>query len=242
MTNNIENKRNDVLYVLAMGYYGNRTGIYINESQIDEVISGSTKKIRDMLNIVVDRKIVNFPNTDCCVVYDANYELTKHSYVVCDVPQIGLKVYDKCLFCKYDGKNFSSLDDDGYEQIKDYIKDDYNNLSPLGLIIDKEFFRNKTKYRAIGYDMKNNIVALETVSDDESNGVVDFIVDAVFDGNKIVGGSVFSYLVTKNQFFELIKNSKTYNTEGYVNAVKKQYYRIPTMLCEVIAQAYDNRF
>ena len=116
-----------------------------------------------------------------------------------------------------------------------------NNLSPTNSILDKEFFRRDTKYRAIGYDMKNNIVALETVSDDESNGVVDFIVNAVFDGNKILGGSVFSYFVTKNQFFELIKKSKTYNTEGYVNAIKKKYYRIPTMLCNVIAQAYDNR-
>ena len=37
-----------------------------------------------------------------------------------------------------------------------------------------------------------------------------------------------------------MEDAKACSTEECLNAVKNKYYRIPEMLCEVIAQAYIN--
>lgn len=37
-----------------------------------------------------------------------------------------------------------------------------------------------------------------------------------------------------------MEGAKACSTEECLNAVKSKYYRIPEMLCEVIAQAYIN--
>lgn len=116
-------KKNKSLKVLTMGYYGNRTLVDCTENQIDEVLTGAVKEVREMLNIVPNRKFVALPNTDCYVLYDVNREIKENSRVVCVISEQNIKIYDKCIFCRKDGDTIQGLLPEDIEKINEYIVD-----------------------------------------------------------------------------------------------------------------------
>jgi hypothetical protein len=115
----MENK-NKSLTVLAMGYYGNRTLIDCSEGQIDEVLTGATKEIREILKIIPDRKFVALPDTDCYVLYNGNAKVDEYSKVVCSVPNV-VDIYDRCIFCRKEGDKVLSITTEDLEKINKYI-------------------------------------------------------------------------------------------------------------------------
>lgn len=117
------NKNTKLLKTLAMGYYGNRTLVNCTDDQVDEVITGATKEVRQMLNIVPNRNFIALPGTECFVVYDMNREVTEHSKVVCYIPEQNIKVYDKCIFCRKDGDKIKGILPEDIRKIDKYIVD-----------------------------------------------------------------------------------------------------------------------
>lgn len=117
------NKDSKSLKVLAMGYYGNRTLVNCTDDQVDEVITGATKEVRQMLNIVPNRNFIALPGTECFVVYDMNREVTEHSKVVCYIPEQNIKVYDKCIFCRKEGDEIKGILPEDIRKIDKYIVD-----------------------------------------------------------------------------------------------------------------------
>lgn len=114
----MENKENKI-YIIAQGFYGNRTATYIEREKVDFFLKGVfSPELFPEEDKTVDRKIVRVPNTEnMVIVYDQNQEnefikkgKTKH--IFCEIPEIGLKLHSRCFACTIDKKcelqNFTS--------------------------------------------------------------------------------------------------------------------------------------
>jgi hypothetical protein len=112
------------IVVYAMGFYGNRTITRCySEGDIDTILTGCTKDFREDEGIVVNKKIVKLPQTECYVIYDDSAEITKHSRLVCSIPEQNIKIYDKCLFCRKEGEELKSFLPEDIKQLNKYIID-----------------------------------------------------------------------------------------------------------------------
>ncbi len=115
----------DCLVILAQAFYGNRTQTYISPEDMDRFILGyldSSLEVREP----VDRTIIHIPGSDDLVLVYNKYQeedslkereqiLKEENYEMkplAVIPEIGLKLYSRCiaLRMKEDG-SFSSLQD-----------------------------------------------------------------------------------------------------------------------------------
>ncbi|MGN1139050.1 MAG: hypothetical protein ACI4RM_06350 [Ruminococcus sp.] len=106
--------------IFAMGYYGDRT---LTDADVDTVLTGCSEFMRAEASIVCHKKFVRLPDSDCYVAYDPEKIKREHSRIVCEIPELGISVYDKCAFCRLDenGKEIGIQKED-MEFINKYIR------------------------------------------------------------------------------------------------------------------------
>ena len=142
MTYRTENK----IFIVAQGFYGNRTGLEIDRENINSFLRGVLPpEILPNADEIVDRKVVRVPNTEnLVIVYDQTQEdeyihvkfpnfYERHSaeykehtgkemtmYVSCEIPEIGLTLHTRCFACRIDENGeFQSLENgDGQKYIE----------------------------------------------------------------------------------------------------------------------------
>lgn len=130
--------RKDMIFIVAQGFYGNRTGTEIRRGEVDYFLKGILNpKLFPGEDKSVDRRIVPVPGSDgLVIVYDQNQEdeymnvtfperVAAHSaeyfentgremrpWVSCTIPEIGLELHTRCFACRMDESgSFQSLED-----------------------------------------------------------------------------------------------------------------------------------
>ncbi len=127
--------KNNVIKVMAQGFYGNRTATEVNRENVDRFILGY---MDDSLKVTekVDRTIVNIPNTDNIVIvynkYEEEYELNKKERLFNEngyelkplvvIPEENIKLYSRCIACRMNEHGeLESLNDEDFEDIMNYL-------------------------------------------------------------------------------------------------------------------------
>ena len=129
-----ENKKNSI-FVIAQGFYGNRTGTDVRREKIDRFILGYIDDSIDFGD-PIDRSIIRIPNTDNLVlIYNKFSEekrllekeklLAKENYhlkPLAVIPELDIELYSRCIVCRMneDGE-FDSLQDEDCEKFMQYL-------------------------------------------------------------------------------------------------------------------------
>ena len=139
-------KNNTSIFVIAQGFYGNRTGTEIHREKVDAFLRGNMDGILDS-DEVVDRKIFRVPGAEhIAIVYDQNQEdeyvnvtfperyaenaeeyrsrtgKEMTMYVTCEIPEIGFKIHTRCFACRIDeGDELHSLEAGDYKHFIQYF-------------------------------------------------------------------------------------------------------------------------
>lgn len=114
----------DVIFVIAQHFYGNRTGTKIRRENINSFLKGILDRAPSTGETeTVDRKVVKIPGADnVVIVYDQNQEdeyinvkfperakFHKEKYgediemrTSCEIPEIGFKIHTRCFACRVD--------------------------------------------------------------------------------------------------------------------------------------------
>ena len=121
--------RKDMVFIVAQGFYGNRTGTEIHKEDIDGFILGyqSSELPEDR---PIDRTIIHLPGSDNLVLVYNKYQeaewmekkeraFRESNYIIkplATIPEMNLEIYSRCIVCRMtaDGA-FESLDDSDYE-------------------------------------------------------------------------------------------------------------------------------
>lgn len=124
----IEAQKN-LIFIVAQGFYGNRTGTEIRREDIDQFILGHQTDDYPAEE-PIDRSIVQLPGSDSLVLIYNKYQeaerleikeraLKEANYVLkplATIPEINLDIYSRCIVCRMtaDGE-LESLGDGDYE-------------------------------------------------------------------------------------------------------------------------------
>ena len=139
-------KRNDLIDIIAQGFYGNRTGTTIRRDEVDRFILGY---LDESLTITkpVDRTIVKIPGTDNLVVIYNQFEEDEYinvdfprylerdgeyyretwgeelkPRVSCEIPGIDFKIHTRCIACRMDENGvLQSLEEGDVEKFIRYF-------------------------------------------------------------------------------------------------------------------------
>ena len=130
--------RKDMIFIVAQGFYGNRTGTEIRRDGINHFLEGNlSPELFPGEDEKVDRRIINVPGSDnVVIVYDQNQEdeymnvtfpemLAEYGekyredtgremtpWVSCKIPEIGVELHSRCFACRMDENGeFQSLED-----------------------------------------------------------------------------------------------------------------------------------
>lgn len=102
---------NEKIFIIAQGFYGNRTATEINKNEVDSFLSGFlSPELFSERNKTIDRKVVAVPGIDnIVIVYDQNQENENiqeygEKYITCTIPTIDLKLHSRCFACRIDDK------------------------------------------------------------------------------------------------------------------------------------------
>lgn len=117
---------NNLMSIVAQGWYGNRTGTEVRKEEIDSFICNKTP----------DRTIIPIPNTEnIVIVYNKyneeewqtrknelfateNYQLKYTVYI----PEKNIKLYSRCIVCRIDNEGeLVSLEKGDYEKFVKYL-------------------------------------------------------------------------------------------------------------------------
>ena len=104
-------------------------------------------------------------------------------------------------------------------------------------MVGKIYKFNDREYKVLANDDTKYVMA-ECIADGGFNGDVIFLCDVVVDDDVIKSPTVFNYLVTKKQFYNEATEGKAISENA--SAIRKRYYKIPKVLCELVATAYQN--
>lgn len=117
---------NNLIVIVAQGWYGNRTGTEVRKEKIDEFICNKKP---------ANRTIVSIPNTENVIIYNKhnedewlkrkerlwNEENYKLKYTVY-IPEKNIKIYSRCIVCRLDENGEpTSLQSGDYEKFVKYL-------------------------------------------------------------------------------------------------------------------------
>ena len=134
--------RKDMIFIVAQGFYGNRTGTEIRRDEVNYFLKGIlSPELFPGEDESVDHRIIKVPGSDhVVIIYDQNQEdeymnvkfpkmlaedgakyfentgrrLTP--WVSCSIPEIGVELHSRCFACRIDENGeFQSLEDDDGE-------------------------------------------------------------------------------------------------------------------------------
>ena len=104
---------NNMIRIMAQGFYGNRTLTDVHKDNVDRFILGY---LEDSLAVTeeIDRTIVNVPNTDNVVIvynkYEEENELNRKEELLRDknydlkplvvIPEENIVLYSRCIVCR----------------------------------------------------------------------------------------------------------------------------------------------
>ena len=114
--------REDVIYVVAQAFYGNRTGTDVRRGDIDYFLRGIclspyrdklTPEDEVMIHLYedeepVDRQIIHVPShEEIVIVYDKAQEEKavkdgNSGYITCTIPEMNLTLHTRCFACRID--------------------------------------------------------------------------------------------------------------------------------------------
>ena len=130
--------RKDMIFIVAQGFYGNRTGTEIRREEINYFLKGIlSPELFPGEDKTVDRRIIKVPGSEnVVIVYDQNQEdkymnetfpemLAKDGaeyfantgremkpWISCIIPEIGVELHSRCFACRIDENGeFQSLED-----------------------------------------------------------------------------------------------------------------------------------
>lgn len=120
---------NEKIFIIAQGFYGNRTATEIRKNEVDSFLSGyASPKLFMERDKTIDKKVVTVPGADnIVIVYDQNQEnenIVKYGekYISCVIPEIGLKLHSRCFACRIDGNGeLQSLEKCDGQRFIDYF-------------------------------------------------------------------------------------------------------------------------
>ena len=102
---------NEKIFIIAQGFYGNRTATEINKNEVDIFLSGFlSQELFSGRDKTIDRKVVAVPGIDnIVIVYDQNQENENiqeygEKYITCTIPTIDFKLHSRCFACRIDDK------------------------------------------------------------------------------------------------------------------------------------------
>lgn len=131
----MNNKKNDLLKIVAQAFYGNRMRTEIEKEDIDGFILGyidNSFEVREK----IDRTIINVPNTDNIVIVYNKYQeeerlqrkkelLEEENYELKPLVVIAekdIEIYSRCIVCRIDKDgNFESLQKEDYKKFMKYL-------------------------------------------------------------------------------------------------------------------------
>ena len=126
---------NDVIRVVAQGFYGNRTVTDVHKNEVDNFILGH----HDNPTIVeekIDRTIINVPNADNIVIvynkYEEEKELNRKEKLLRDknyelkplvvIPEENIVLYSRCIVTRIDEHGeLVSLEADDTKKFMEYL-------------------------------------------------------------------------------------------------------------------------
>lgn len=141
-------ERKDLIFVIAQGYYGNRTGTAIHREKINYFLKGCpSPEFFSGEDEAVERKIIKIPGSDnVVIVYDQNQEdeyinvsfpkylaedgarcleMTGREmtpWVNCKIPELEIELHSRCFACRLDENGeFQSLEEDDDEVFMKYF-------------------------------------------------------------------------------------------------------------------------
>ena len=111
--------------IMAQAFYGNNVYTDIDVKNVDRFILGYTGNNLEVVE-KIDRTIVNVPNTDNLVIvynkYQEAEEVNGKGKPLAEIPEIGLKLYSRCIACRINDKGeLISLEPEDSAIIKNYF-------------------------------------------------------------------------------------------------------------------------
>lgn len=121
--------RKDMIFIIAQGFYGNRTGTEIRKEDIDGFILGYQSS-GALVDRPVDRAVIHLPGSENLVlIYNKDREadwmemkeraIRESNYIIkplATIPEMDLEIYSRCIVCRMTADGvFESLDEGDYE-------------------------------------------------------------------------------------------------------------------------------
>lgn len=131
----MNNKRKELISVIAQAFYGNRVGTTVAEDEFDGLVLGY---LDNNINPEkkIDRTIIHLPEEKGLVLvynkYAEQEELEykekifkKNGYVLsplATIPEMNLEIYSRCIACRVDENgNLASVQKGDYEKVIKYL-------------------------------------------------------------------------------------------------------------------------
>ena len=131
----IDETRKDKVFIVAQGFYGNRTGTEIRRQNLDRFILGAQTDDFS-LDDPIDRTIVHLPGSSNVVLIYNRYKeaerletkervLREENFLIkplASIPEMGLEIYSRCIACRMaaDGE-FQSIEDEDLNILGKYL-------------------------------------------------------------------------------------------------------------------------
>lgn len=104
-------------------------------------------------------------------------------------------------------------------------------------MINKNFKRNGCTYKVLAYNEKESLMLIESISG-VTAGDISCLTDARYDGGILTASQSLYYGVSKARFFARAAECKSGDIGEIASYIRQKYYRIPTVICTLIAEAY----
>ena len=106
-------KQNELIFIIAQAFYGNRTGTEIRRDEVDSFLQGILTD-RLPLEYPVDRSVIRVPGTDNLVILYNRYQeedilqnkeriFREEGYVLkpfAVIPELDIELYSRCFVCR----------------------------------------------------------------------------------------------------------------------------------------------
>ena len=116
---------NNLINIMAQGFYGNRTATKIDKDDVDRFVLGYLDKSLEVRS-KIDRTIIHVPNTDNIVIVYNKYQeeetrlYNNKPYVV--IPENNIKIYSRCIVCKMNNEGeLESLQNEDCDKFIKYL-------------------------------------------------------------------------------------------------------------------------
>ena len=133
------NKINNKMYIVAQGFYGNRTRTEIDREEVDHFILGYLDDSIAVSEEKIDRTIIHIPNTDNIVIVYNKYEeeearqrktelyatekyTMKPLAIIAEDGENDIEIYSRCIVCRVnESGELEGLRESDYEKFTQYL-------------------------------------------------------------------------------------------------------------------------